>query len=147
VTVTCATGSETAGPFPGFAYGAAGLWALLPVQVMSAVAFRRITYRPATFLASAAPADRLLRVATTLAVVRASTAASLLLTAGVGISAGIMLLQLGGAEACSPGWRTPVGCGLLGVGLLAVVVLAGVAVDGLRAGRVSAIGLMAKKPA
>jgi hypothetical protein len=144
ISLSCAAGGQTIGPFPGLAYGAAGLWALVPVEVTGNLAFRRVTNRPASSVPAAAPADRLLRVATTYAVVRATAAASLLVIGGVGFSAGIALVQLGHGP-CAAGWRVPLGWTFLVLAVLAALGLIIVAIDAIGAGRSGSLRALARQ--
>jgi hypothetical protein len=144
ISLSCAAGAQGSGPFPGLAYGAAGLWALVPVQVMGNTAFRRVTNRPASSVPAAAPADRLLRVATTYAAVRATAAASLLVIGGVGFSAGLALVQLGDGP-CAAGWRVPLGRTFLVLAVLAALGLVIVAIDAIRAGHSGSLRAVARQ--
>jgi hypothetical protein len=138
ISLSCAAGAQGSGPFPGLAYGAAGLWALVPVHVTGNLAFRRVTNRPASSVPAAAPADRLLRVATTYAVVRATAAASLLVIGGVGFSAGTALIQLGDGP-CAARWRVPLGWTFLVLSALAAFGLVIVAIGAGRSGSLRAV--------
>jgi hypothetical protein len=144
ISLSCAAGGQTISPFPGLAYGAAGLWALVPVEVTGNMAFRRVTNRPASSVPAAAPADRLLRVATTYAVVRATAAASLLVIGGVGFSAGTALVQLGDGP-CPAGWRVPLGWTFLVLSVLAALGLVIVAIDAIGAGRSGSLRAVARQ--
>jgi hypothetical protein len=144
VSLSCAAGSQSAGPFPGLAYGAGGLWALVPVELVAALAFQRVISRPASSVPEAAPADRLLRVTTTYAVVRAATAACLLVVAGVGFPAGLGLVQLR-VGVCPAGWRVPLGWTLVVLSIVAAIGLLGVAVDAVRAGRAGGVRAVARQ--